>query len=200
MEIRGHLYLLLLQSLLSQPLLIYSLPKCTSSVALCGTWLLPPWSCEYRWLITAVNLICLVSSVMCSAIPIIPGHDSHPCQQSEEEAIEIDSHRPCPVTSWAGICVHAGMWSINGQDPPPTRCWTSTPRPNHKHGRYLLLPGAYHPKSWQMGNPQGYCNLLSRTWQTKDRWEGHSCQLTHHQQPGTASPGWRQPPPCPAPR
>lgn len=47
-EIRGHLYLLLLQSLLSQPLLIYSLPKCTSSVALCGTCLLPPWSCEYR--------------------------------------------------------------------------------------------------------------------------------------------------------
>lgn len=105
---------------------------------------------------------------------------------------------PCDVMS-RHMCT---CWYVIHQLPgsPPTRCWTSTPRPNHKHGRYLLLPGAYHPKSWQMGNPQGHCNLLSRTWQTKDRWEGHSCQVTHQQQPGTTSPGWRQPPPCPAPR
>ena len=61
---------------LSQPLLIYSAPKCNCSVALCGTWLLPPWGWEYRWLITVVSLICLGLSVVCPAVPIIPGWDS----------------------------------------------------------------------------------------------------------------------------
>ena len=72
---------------LPQSLHIHSVPK-NNSVALCDMLCLPVGT-EYMWLITAINLICPVSGVMCLAIHTNLGWNTLTNQWGEQQAVKI---------------------------------------------------------------------------------------------------------------